>query len=82
VALSLFAAWRARRGPRGALPFAALAFVLVFNLSEDRVVGKIEWLTIAYALASAAALVAPVERESDRLSARGSGVAPSWATER
>ena len=82
VSLSLYAAWRARRGPRGALPFAALAFVLVFNLSEDRVVGKIEWLTIAYALASAAALVAPVEQRSDRLSARGSGVAPVWATER
>ena len=82
VSLSLFAAWRARRGPRGALPFAALAFVLVFNLSEDRVVGKIEWLTMAYALASAAALVVPVERRSDRPSARVSGVTPAWAAER
>jgi len=81
VSLSLYAAWRARRGPRGALPFGALAFVLVFNLSEDRVVGKIEWLTMAYALASATALVDPPERRKDRLSARSSGVAPAAATE-
>ena len=82
VSMSLYAAWRARRGPQGALPFAALAFVLVFNLSEDRVVGKIEWLTMAYALASAAALVVPVERRSDRPSGRVSGVTPAWAAER
>ncbi len=82
VSLTLYAAWRARRGPRGALPFAALAFVFVFNLSEDRVVGKIEWLTMAYALASAAVLVDPAGRQIGRPSARVSPPAPAWADER
>ena len=82
VSLTLYAAWRARRGPRGALPFAALAFVFVFNLSEDRVVGKIEWLTMAYALASAAVLVDPAGRQIGRPSARVSPAAPAWADER
>jgi O-antigen ligase len=66
VSLSLYAAWVARRGVRGALPFGALGLVLTFNLSENRVVGKIEWLTMAYALASAAALVDPSARRSTR----------------
>ena len=82
VSLSVHAAWRARRGPRGALPFAALGLVLTFNLSEDRIVGKIEWLTMAYALASAAVLVDPVERRSSRVAARGPRTAPAWASER
>ena len=46
-------AWRARRGTRGWLPLAVFTLVLLFNQSENRVTGKIEWLILAYALASA-----------------------------
>lgn len=80
VWISVLAAWRARRGPRGALPFGALALVLVFNLSEDRVVGKIEWLAMAYALASAAALASVTDRRAGRdPTAAAPGSTPVWA---
>ena len=51
--LCFVAAWRARRGSRGWLPVAAFMLVLVFNQSENRVTGKLEWLVLGYALASA-----------------------------
>ncbi len=51
--LCFVAAWRARRGSRGWLPAAVFALVLTFNQSENRITGKIEWLVLGYALASA-----------------------------
>ena len=49
----LGAAWRARRGPRGALPMALMATVLVSNMSGTRDNGKLHWFALAFAVASA-----------------------------
>jgi O-antigen ligase len=51
--LCLTAAWRARRGPEGILPFALVVAMLVMSLSSDWVYLKIYWVVLAYAVASA-----------------------------
>lgn len=45
--------WRARGSTFGVLPLALLSTILVFNMSENRLVGNVEWLVIALALVSA-----------------------------
>jgi O-antigen ligase len=47
-------AWRARRSPHGALPFALFCSVLISNMSGDWIASKLIWVVLAYAMASAA----------------------------
>jgi O-antigen ligase len=58
VILCLLAAWRARRGPRGALPIVMVITVILINMSGDWVASKLDWLMMACALASANPLLA------------------------
>ncbi len=60
TALSLLAAWRARRGSEGILPLAFLVAVLAANLSGNWIAAPILWLAFGYAMASAATVPAPV----------------------
>jgi O-antigen ligase len=53
VILCLLAAWRARRGPRGALPIVMVITVILINMSGDWIASKLDWLMMACALASA-----------------------------
>jgi len=53
VGLSTFVAWRARRRLHGILPAALVALVLAANMSANRVVSKVLWLSFAYAVAAA-----------------------------
>jgi len=50
--LSLLAAWKARNGTQGVLPFAMLSTVLVANMSGLWLFNKLHWMILAYALAS------------------------------
>ncbi|HXV85056.1 MAG TPA: O-antigen ligase family protein [Gemmatimonadales bacterium] len=50
LALALAAAWRARRGPLGALPLAVLAAVLMGTVSGTWIASKILWLALALAV--------------------------------
>lgn len=52
TALCIRAAWRARGGPRGILPFAMTATILVADMSVSGLDWKQHWLVMAYALAS------------------------------
>ena len=47
-------AWRARRSPHGALPFALFCSVLISNMSGDWIASKLIWVVLAYAMASVA----------------------------
>jgi O-antigen ligase len=55
--LCLWAAWRARRGPYGTLPFALAAAMLTANMSSNYIAFKLHWLVFAYG-AAAGSLVA------------------------
>jgi O-antigen ligase len=46
------AAWSARAGPRGVLPLALLAALLVANMSSIWINNKMHWIVVAYALSS------------------------------
>jgi O-antigen ligase len=50
--LCLRAAWRARVGSEGILPFAVLISVLVANMSGNWMASKLLWFAFAYAIAS------------------------------
>ena len=50
--LCFWAAWKARDGTQGILPFAMIAALLVGNMSGNYIVLKLQWLILAYALAS------------------------------
>jgi O-antigen ligase len=58
VILCLLAAWRARRGSQGALPLVMVVTVILINMSGNWVASKLDWLMMAYALASANILLA------------------------
>jgi O-antigen ligase len=53
VILCLLAAWRARRGPQGALPIVMVITVILINMSGNWSASKLDWLMMACALASA-----------------------------
>lgn len=55
--LCVRAAWKARAGPQGILPFAMLAALAVANMSGNWIVLKLQWVILAYAMASARPLV-------------------------
>jgi O-antigen ligase len=50
--LALFAAWRSRNGPRGIVPLALMATILVANMSGNWTSNKLHWLVVAYAVSS------------------------------
>jgi len=57
IILCLLAAWRAHRGPEGALPLVMVVIVTMINMSGNWVASKLDWLMMAYALASASFLL-------------------------
>jgi len=50
--LCCWSAWKARRGTEGILPAAVMAALLVNNLSGNYIAFKLQWMLLAYALAS------------------------------
>jgi O-antigen ligase len=58
VILCLLAAWRARRGPQGALPIVMVVTVILINMSGNWIASKLDWLMMAYVLVSANFLLA------------------------
>jgi O-antigen ligase len=72
LGLVCWGAWKARRGTEGILPAAQMAALLAGNLSGNYIVLKLQWLLLAYAMASWAFLTphprAPTT--SPRISAR------------
>lgn len=54
LALCLLAAWRARGGPQGILPFAMTLGLLAGNMAGNYLAFKLQWLVLAYAVASEA----------------------------
>jgi O-antigen ligase len=62
IILCMLAAWRARRGSQGALPLAIVVTVIMINMSGNWVASKLDWLMMAYALASAGLLFAVSRR--------------------
>jgi O-antigen ligase len=65
-------AWRARRSPHGALPFALFCSVLISNMSGDWIASKLIWVVLAYAMASVAWKVATQPDVLSTASARSS----------
>jgi O-antigen ligase len=53
--LCLYSSWTARRGPRGMLPFALTASLLAGNMAANYLTFRLQWLVLAYAVASASA---------------------------
>jgi O-antigen ligase len=52
LGLCCWGSWKARRGVEGILPAAQMAALLVNNLSGNYIAFKLQWLLLAYALAS------------------------------
>jgi O-antigen ligase len=57
-------AWRARRGTEGILPAAQMAALLIGNLSGNYIALKLQWVLLAYAMASFAYLTPHLRRPS------------------
>jgi O-antigen ligase len=53
IILCMLAAWRARRGSQGALPLVMVITVILINMSGNWTASKLDWLMMAYAIASA-----------------------------
>ncbi len=62
VILCMLAAWRARRGPQGALPLVMVVTVILINMSGNWIASKLDWLMMAYALASASFTLVVINR--------------------
>lgn len=60
--LCCWAAWKARRGIEGILPAAQMAALMVGNLSGNYIQLKLQWVLLAYAMASWVYLTAKVAR--------------------
>lgn len=56
IILCFLAAWRARQGFQGALPLVMVITVILINMSGNWIASKLDWLMMAYALASASFL--------------------------
>jgi O-antigen ligase len=52
IYLCVRSAWSARSGPQGTVPLAMAAAVLVGNMTQNRLLGPLLWMVLAYALAS------------------------------
>lgn len=57
IGFSVRAAWRARLGSQGVLPLAMIVTVLMANMSGLWLYKKLNWVVLAYALASCSGLV-------------------------
>ena len=82
LGLCLLAAWRARHGPLGIVPFAMLTALLAGNMSGNYVVLKLMWFVLALCAASVrfpgtAPAVAAVRHPPQRW---GAGVLPGQPT--
>jgi O-antigen ligase len=64
VILCMAAAWRAHRGPEGALPLVMIVTVIVINMSGNWIASKLDWLMMADALAGSSFLLAVSHRPS------------------
>jgi O-antigen ligase len=62
VILCMLAAWRAHRGSHGALPLVMVVTVILINMSGNWIASKLDWLMMAYALASASFALAAIPR--------------------
>ena len=58
IILCMLAAWRAHRGSQGACRLSWFVTVILINMSGNWVASKLDWLMMAYALASASLLCA------------------------
>ncbi len=78
LGLCLLAAWRARAGPLGIVPFAMLMALLAGNMAGNYVVLKLMWFVLALCAASphAAAAPAPVPAPPPRPRHWRAGVLP------
>jgi O-antigen ligase len=57
IGFAVRAAWRARHGSQGVLPLAMIVTVLMANMSGLWLYKKLNWIVLAYALASCSAVV-------------------------
>jgi O-antigen ligase len=64
LALCVIAGWKARHGPQGILPLAMAVTVLGVNTGGDWSASKLDWLVMAYAVASSAPLALKVLRRA------------------
>jgi O-antigen ligase len=62
VILCMLAAWRARRGSQGALPLVMVVTVILINMSGNWIASKLDWLMMAYVLASASFTLVVINR--------------------
>src|SRR5262245_23381391 len=62
VILCMLAAWRARHRSQGALPLVMVVTVILINMSGNWIASKLDWLMMAYALASASFALAAIPR--------------------
>jgi O-antigen ligase len=62
VILCMLAAWRGRRSSQGVLPLVMVVTVILINMSGNWIVSKLDWLMMAYALASASFALAAIPR--------------------
>jgi O-antigen ligase len=62
IVICMLAAWRARHGPQGVLPLAVVIMILLMDMSGNWIASKLDWLLMAYALASASPLLAAQRR--------------------
>jgi O-antigen ligase len=62
IGLTVRAAWRARRGSQGVLPLAMIVTVLMANMSGLWLYKKLNWVILAYALASCGSFVSTRRR--------------------
>ncbi len=58
IIICMLAAWRARHGIQGVLPLTLVIMVVLINMSGNWIASKLDWLLMAYALASAKPLLA------------------------
>src|SRR5207244_13447285 len=63
----LRAAWQARRGSQGVLPLAMIVTVLMANMSGLWLYKKLNWIVLAYALASCSGFVTARSRRAVKM---------------
>lgn len=77
VGACVWAAWRARTRPLGMLPLALMTSLLAANMSGNWIAGKLFWVILAYALASACPIAGIDEQSSGTALPDIPGASPS-----
>ena len=67
IGFCLRAAWQARRGSQGVLPLAMIVTVLMANMSGLWLYKKLNWVVLAYALASCSGFVTARSRRAVKM---------------